>query len=120
MRRWGTFAAPGQSNPVGETGTVSTTPMISVTGGVRQITTEWAMPADVLDNWGILTFRSLTTGFTTSFDNLVHVQPAFTDNADETFLDTPLDPATYFYNYRLFTDDGLTGPELGEESATAT
>lgn len=119
LRRWTQFTAPGKSSPVGETGTQPTfTSPPASTGGVRQVTIAWT--PDVLnDAWGLLIFRDPVTAFATARDNLVGA--AFTDSAGaKTFIDTPVEPGTYFYNYRTFTDDGALSSEIGETTATVT
>lgn len=118
MKRWGNFLAPGQTDPVGETGTLPTAPTQASVGGVLQatITTGLGSPND---GWGVMIFRSLTTGFATGFANLVRINLA-DSTVDQTFVDTPLSPGTFFYNYRLFTDDGFFGAEEGETTATVT
>ena len=118
QKRWGNFSAPGKTNPVLETGTLPAGTSLAALGGVLQatITTDLSTPND---GWGILIFRSLTTGFATGFANLVKVNLHDTAT-DQIFVDTPLAAGTYFYNARPFTDDGLLGPEVGEESAVVT
>lgn len=116
--RWKSFLAPGQTDPVGATGTPAVLGAVTSVGGVLLATV--SVPVTTAnDGWGCMIFRSTTTGFTTGFDNLVAIVLADAV-ATQVFVDTPLLAGTYFYNYREFTDDGLLGPEDGETSATVT
>jgi hypothetical protein len=118
LRRWTQFTAPGQANPVGATGTVPTfTTAPDATGGVRQATITWDVNA-LNDGWGLLIFRSLTNAFTPARDNLIGVGTFGTDPG--TFIDTPLEPDTYYYNFRSFTDDGKMSTAIGQKTATVT
>lgn len=115
---WRNFLAPSQDYPAARAGTAGTLGAQSVTAGVRQLTINVSLGA-ANDNWGLLIFRSPTTGFTPSFSNLVMAKPK-TTTPSESFVDTPLDPGTYFYRIRPFTDDGVMGAAFAEISGTAT
>lgn len=118
MRRWGNFNAPGGEYPVSEGDSIGTGFSEVVTGGVKSIKLDLTLGV-ANDNWGVMVFRSTTTGFTTSFDNLCYV--LLLDTATTiTLVDSPLDPATYYYNFRLFSIAGDLGAEEGEASGTAT
>ncbi len=119
LKRWRSFTTPTKIDPAAETGSVATAETMTATGGVRQATITTEVTGVLLDNWGTLIFKG-STGFTTSFSNLIAVNLNEVLSVVATFVDSPLVPATYFYNYRLFTDDGVIGPELGEESAVVT
>lgn len=118
QKRWGNFLAPGETDPVGETGTLPTAPTQASVGGVLQATITTGL-GSVNDGWGVMIFRSTTTGFTPGFANLVRINRANLVT-DQTFVDTPLSPGTFFYNYRLFTDDGFFGTDEGETTAVVT
>lgn len=117
--RWRNFTTPGKNDPIPGTGTVGATPTTTAVGGERQVTvsTEYLT---INDNWGTLIFRSLTTGFTPSISNLIRVNINEVAATPTVYIDSPLTPATYFYNYRPFTDEGVFGAALGEDSATVT
>ncbi len=119
QKRWRNFLAPGQTDPVLETGTLATLGTATATAGVRQITVDYPIITDAGTNWGLVVFRAPTTGFATAFSNAVAVVVADTIGA-VVYVDTPLSPATYFYNARFFTDAGLLGAELGEVSAVVS
>ncbi len=114
---WTQFLAPSQLTPITRTGTIGTTPIISATGGVGQVTLN-ILQATINDNWGCMIFRGLT-GFTTGRGNLIACILCDA-NASFDFVDRGLAAGTYFYNFRQFTDDGTLGAEEGEETATAT
>lgn len=116
--RWRNFLAPGKNDPVPETGTVASVDGFTATGGVRQVSilVDISIPAD---NWGCLIFKG-ATGFASSFSNLIAVTRNETGSQDATFVDSPLVPGTYFYNGRLFTDNGLLGAQIAETSGVVT
>lgn len=116
LQRWTQFQTPTQSYPATDLGTQSTfTTALDAVGGVRQATITWT--TNVLnDGWGILIFRSLTGGFTPARDNLIGIAEQGATGA-HTFVDTPLAPDTYFWNFRAFTIFGLLGAAIGEQTA---
>jgi hypothetical protein len=119
LQRWTQFTPPSKTTPVTATGTVGTfTTLPDVTGGVRQATVNWDVNA-LNDAWGLLIFRDPVTLFTPARDNLVGVALLKTLTAD-TFIDTPLEAGTYFWNFRSFTDDGVMSAALGEQTAVVT
>jgi len=115
---WRSFATPTQAYPAAGTGTVGATPAHAATGGIRQATIQLAV-ATANDNWGALIFRSTTTGFTPAIDNVI-AAILLDDTATHTYVDSPLAPDTYYYNSFLFTNDGVVGSALGEDSAVVT
>lgn len=119
LSRWRTFLAPGQSAPIGGTGTAGTLNAQTATAGVKLVTIAVSLTA-VNNNWGLLIHRSLTTGFTPDFSTLVHVLPK-TTTGSESWVDTPLITGTpYFYKLVPFTTDGLTGAAFAQITATPT
>ncbi len=117
QKLWRNFLAPGQEDPVPVTGTIGTLGTATATAGVRQITVDYPIPTTIADNWGIMIFRALATGFTTAFSNCVAVILADATGA-HTFVDTPLVPDEYFYIAKFFTDNGVLGADESEVSAT--
>lgn len=119
MRRWRNFKPPSHEMPAAETGSPALynagTP--AATGGVASIQIDWTI-ATANDNWGLLIFKGETT-FSTAIHNCI-AGVYCASAATFSFLDSPLEPATYYYNTRLFTDDGVLGAEDGEISAAAT
>jgi len=114
--RWRDFQAPSQHDPPDVTDVAATTGTITAVAGVRSITlTIPVSSAD--DGWGVAVFRSTGTGFPTAFDNLIGIG-LIVGTDDVVVVDTPLEPATYYYNFREMTIDGQLGAELGEESDT--
>lgn len=116
--RWRDFLAPTQHDPEDTADTPCTPGAGSATAGVRSITVDQAITT-AADGWGIMFFRDLTTGFSTTFDKLKHVG-RIVGTADVTFVDGPLVPDQYFYNMRSFTEDGQLSAEIGEVNATVT
>jgi hypothetical protein len=118
LGRWRNFTPPGTAYPVPGTGTEASINDWTVTGGVRSITFDQTITT-VNDNWGTLLFRSTTSSFTTAWNNLIAVILA-DDLVAHHFVDSPLDPATYYYNCRNFTYDGLLGVQQTEQNAVAS
>lgn len=114
QRRWRDFLAPATADPADDTDTPATTGVITAVAGVRSATL--TIPVTTADDgWGVMAFRSESTGFSSAFDNLIGAALiAGTD--DVVIVDTPLEPATYYYQFREFTLDGQLGAELGEET----
>lgn len=119
LQRWTQFTSPSKETPVTAVGVAPTfTTLPDVTDGVRQATVNWDITA-LNDAWGLLIFRDPVTLFTPSRDNLVGVALLKILTAD-TFIDTPLEPGTYFWNFQSFTDDGVKSASLGEQTAVVT
>ncbi len=119
MDRWGREEYPSQQDPATETGTPGTLTTETATAGVRSITISDTVSV-LADNWGILLYRSVTTGFTPSRNNMYHVMPAVSA-ATFTFLDTAVIVGTpYYYRGRAITDDAVAGTLWAEITATPT
>jgi hypothetical protein len=116
--RFRDFLAPTQHDPEDTADTPATPGAGSATAGVRSITVTQAITT-AADGWGVMFFRALSTGFSTSFDTLKHIGQ-ISGTADVNFVDSPLDPDTYYYNMRTFTEDGQLSAEIGEVNATVT
>lgn len=112
--RWRDFLAPSVKDPAGADDTPASTGTITAVAGVRSATL--TIPITTAnEGWGVLAFRSTSSGFTTAFDNLIGAGLIIA-TADVVIVDTPLEPDTYYYNFREFTEDGQLGAQLGEET----
>ncbi len=119
MDRWGREEYPTQQDPATEVGTPGTLTGESATAGVRSITIDDTVSV-LADNWGILLYRSVTTAFTPSRNNMYHIIPAVSAAAFS-FLDTAVVVGTpYYYRGRAITDDGVAGALWAEITATPT
>lgn len=114
--RWRDFTAPSQHEPPAEADTPATVGAFSVAAGVRSITCTQAITT-AADGWAIAFFRSPTTTFATSFDNLIGAV-AISGTDDVVYVDSPLEPGDYYYDTREFTEDGQLSAETGEETDT--
>lgn len=119
QERWRNFLAPGQADPVGEAGTNAVVNAVTATAGVRQITINVDITTQN-DGWGWCLYRSLTTGFTPGVSNLIAVGITAGDGASTDYVDTPLDPDTYYYVVQCFNNDGLFQLPEAEVNATVT
>ena len=118
MLRQSTFSPPSKEDPAAEAGTPATLTTFTATGGVREIVLDLDLTA-LDDNWGVVIFRSTTTGFTPGLTNMIFAKLlASTDPIQ--VVDTPLDPDDYFYDAKCFSDDGVYGALKGEITATST
>lgn len=114
--RYRDFQAPSSMDPPAATDTPAVIGVTTAVAGVRSITVT-APITTANDGWGVMLFRGLAPGFSTAFDNLIAVGLiAGTD--DIVFVDSPLVPDTYYYNFREFTLDGQLGAEDGEINDT--
>ncbi len=116
---WRDFSTPSKDEARGEVGTLGATPTTSAVAGVRSVTVT-AGVATANDNWGVIVYRDLTTAFTPALSNVIKVGRVRTGATTFVFVDSPLVADEYFYNYMLFSDDGVIGTALGEDSATVT
>jgi len=116
--RWRNFLAPTQDFPEVETPFSGTLGALTAVEGIRSVTVTQAVTA-AGNGWGMAFFRSPTGTFTTAFSNLKRVVK-FNGTEDIVFIDTPLDPGTYYYNARSISDDGDLGAEGTECDATVT
>ncbi len=114
--RWRNFQTPSAQDPPAETGTAPGAATGVATPGVRSMTlviTDHANPPD----YGYAIFRALTTGPTLAFDNCIAVVP-WGPGGTTTYIDSPLEPDQYFYNYIGFLETGLEGADGTECNGT--
>lgn len=118
LRRWRNFLGVGQdSTPdAGDTGPVHGA--AAAVGGVRMATVTMAMTT-LNDAWGLAIFRKTAGAVTPAFDNLVAIRP-YDGTNDVVFVDTPLDPETYHYDFYSITKDGLFTDETDAVNAVVT
>jgi hypothetical protein len=119
LSEWTQFRAPAKTANAIEAGTVPTfTTPPAVSAGVRQATISWDINA-LLQAWGMLIFRSVTMGFTPSRDTLIGVALLKTLTTDN-FIDTPVAPGVWYWNFVTFTDTGKKSASIGEVTGTVT
>jgi hypothetical protein len=117
--RWRNWLGPTKEDPAAEAGAVATGNTCACVGGVRQITVNITPITAINQQWGMMIFRSVTTGFTTAFSNCVAIIKADALSL-HSWIDTPLSAGTYYYNFRPFTTDGVMGAQVGQQTGTAT
>lgn len=115
---WKQFQSPEQSYPRSNSGTIGSHTGLTVTGGVGLVNGDIDLTT-LEDNWGMMIFRSASTGFATALSNCVLIIPV-DSVAIFPFVDSPVPAGAWFYNFRLFTDEGVLGAEDGELTATVT
>jgi len=114
QRRWRDFNTPSKQDPATEVGTAPTGPTGTATPDVRAMTleiTDGVTPPD----WGYAIFRSLTGTFNLAFSNCIAVVP-WDDSGVTEYIDSPLDPDTYYYNAIGFLATGVEGADGTEFS----
>lgn len=107
QRRWRNFLTPSDVDPATEVSAAATAPTGAAVAGVRMATvtlTDTGTPPD----WGYILFRSLVTGFTPAISNALYLV-AWSTAPTTVIIDTPMDPATYYYRSRGFNLDGKPG-----------
>ncbi len=114
--RWRNFLGFSFADPATAAGTQGVWGVATAIAGVRQITISKAITT-VNDGAALGIHRALVTGFNISFANCIAVIPAASIDTF-TYVDTPLVPDEYFYNWSVFTDEGLREFEDDEVSAT--
>ncbi len=118
QRRWRNFLGPSKEDPAAEASTPPTAPTGAAVAGVRMATITLTDTVTAPD-WGYLLFRSLLTGFTPAISNAIAIFP-WSTAATTDYIDTPLDPDTYYYRSRGFNDDGIDGALDVEFNVTIT
>lgn len=116
QRRWRDFNCPSAEDPAAETGTAPGAATGVATPDVRAITlviTDHANPPD----FGYAIFRDLTTAFSLAWSNCIAVVPWGAGGTTE-YIDSPLEPDQYFYNYIGFLLTGLEGADGTECNGT--
>lgn len=109
QRRWRDFDTPSKEDPATETGTAPSLMTGVATPGVRSMTLVITHGTNVAD-WGCAIFRSLSSSFTLAWDNCIAVVEV--DGAgDAEYIDSPLEPDTYYYNSIGFMATGLEGAD---------
>lgn len=116
--RWRNFLGPSKETPAVNTVYSGTLGTLAAVGGVRQITV--TQPVTAAGNgWGLVLYRGVGASFSIVWSAAIMVQPTDGTN-DVIFVDTPLDPGTYYYVVQTLSDDGSKGTETTEVNATAT
>lgn len=86
----------------------------SATAGVRQLVLDWTDPATG-DVFGVIIYRSTTTGFTPGPSNVI----AVVDAGVETYVDTGLETGTpYYYRAAGFDFAGVLGSLVAQFTGT--
>jgi len=116
MARWRNFLGVTKEDPATAAGTNAVWAAAGAVAGVRQITLTLEITT-ANDAWLLGIHRELTTGQPNTFANCIAVIPAG-PIAVYTYVDTPLEPDEYFYNWSVFTDEGLRELEDDEVSDT--
>lgn len=118
QRRWRNFLTPSQEDPAAEAAADAGAMTNTGTAGVRMASLSIAAGSPA-PTWGIVIYRSLVTGFTPGISNVIAM--ILQDGMGPTvYVDTPLDPDTYYYRTSGFNVDGTGGALDTEESVIIT
>lgn len=104
QNRWRSALTPCKELPPGATAGVGNITFTSATGGIRMATLLFTTATNQ-DHFGILIARSVDTGFTPGFENLMAVISGWGAGAHP-YVDTPLAADTYYYRARWFDKGG--------------
>lgn len=118
ISRWRDFNTPTKQDPATEVKTEPTGPTGVATPDGRSMIlaiTDGVTPPD----WGYAIFRSLTATFTLAWSNCIRVVD-WDSGGVTTYIDSPLEPDTYYYNAVGFQDDGKEGADGTEFSGEIT
>lgn len=117
LRRWRSFLGPSSYYPPTNYGFPLTIASEAATGRKRTILVSATCTSITVEGF-ILFFRGSSPGFATAWDNLIYA--AFIPAAGTTYnhVDGPLDPGTYYYNFRGVAFGGELKSEETEVNAT--
>jgi len=118
LGRWSELHAPSQRDPPTETGTLPELDTFWLKGGPAhvEISVDWY---NRYDAWGLVIFRSTSSGFAPALNNAIALVPLTADTG-LIYNDQGLAPARYYYNFRSFTTLGKLSAKLGQQTAVAT
>lgn len=119
QRNWRNWLAPTKLYPPARVQIIDIITNETATAGVRQITLSGDTAPVTGTNWACAIFRALASPVVTAWSNCIAVIDA-PSSATFTYVDSPLDPDTYYYNFRATTEDGVLGPEETEVNAIVT
>jgi len=119
LTRWRNFLSPTKEDPAAEAQTADLNTAEGASPGERQISVVFTAANITTQNWGVAIYRELVTGFTCSWDKCIAVLPCASGGA-VVYVDSPLEPDQYFYNFKTFTEDGVWSADLTEVNATVT
>jgi len=118
MKRWTQNDAPAQETPAAESDLAGIASNDAATAGVGQI--QYDVDITTLNqNWGIIIFRKTGSAPTGVHTEAVAVIEALTADTF-TFVDTGLEPGTYYYKSQPFSLEGVKGALSGGANATVT
>lgn len=118
MDRWQNFFSPSQANPAAEASTGLTVTTQTLTGAAGHATVE-ITPSGSTDIWGLAIFRDTAEITSPSWANCIAIVDA--DGANKvTYVDSPLDAATYHYRTAVINTDGIMGTIHADGTATVT
>jgi hypothetical protein len=106
MNDWQNFLFPRESETDARTSTGLTVTTQTTTGGVGTASIE-VTPSGTTAIAGIAIFRG-ATGFVPSWANCIAVIPT-ASASPVTWIDSPLEPGTYYYRTVVFNTDGTKG-----------
>ena len=115
---WRDYLPPTKEDAASGGGTASTITNEAAVAGERSITLSWDTGAGA-EQWGVVIYRS-TAPFTATWDNAIKVVTSAASQVGELIIDSPLDPGTYYYQIRPYTDDNTWGTISAEVNATVT
>lgn len=118
QQNWKQFQAPNDTYPRPGADTPGVVSAHLSVGQVGQALLSYQL-GTLNQNWGLAIFRHTVTGFTPSPNNCIAMVP-LTDLSLHQYVDSPLQPGTYYYGWRVFSVNGVLKAAETETSAVVT
>jgi len=111
MARWRDGFPPANEWPAARIITPKNLTTLTTTVQERSVTLDVTWTGDA-DQMGVILYRSPAAIYTPGWNNTRHVIPNYS-LAALAWVDSPLDPGTYYYDAAAITNDGLYGAWFG-------
>jgi hypothetical protein len=118
LAAWQNFVTPSKNWPAEMASTALTMTSMALTGGVGMVSIVLT-PSGATAIWGLLIFRNTSAITVPSWANCIAAINA-NGASPVTYIDTPLEPATYHYRSAVFNDDGKMGTVIADATAVVT
>lgn len=116
MKGWHNFLAPSQAYPAARSDAAATVADIEAAAWEENRIKLTLQNSTANQNWGMLVFASVSTGFSSSVGTMIMAQPLPGTDALVVFW-TPPSVATWYFNTRNFSVEGTLAAEGAEFSA---
>lgn len=115
---WRNQLYPSKTYPAARSSTAPSAPTVTATGGTRQATITITKGATA-PTWGYSIHRSTSSGMTPNWTNCIALVE-IDGSGNASYIDTPLNPGTYYYTAIPFNEDGKNGTAATQTTCTVT